>query len=90
MTSDYIEKLHLKNFRQFKLLEVEFNKNFNFIAGPNGCGKTSVLAGISHCFHHGTFHYSRFQEDSEFWTDLTVSGAKKRVGIGKNSINNNG
>lgn len=90
MTSDYIEKLHLKNFRQFKLLEVEFNKNFNFIAGPNGCGKTSILAGISHCFHHNTFQYSRFQEDSEFWTDLTVSDAKKRVGMGKNSINNNG
>lgn len=86
MTSSYIEKLHLKNFRQFKILNVEFNQNFNFIAGPNGCGKTSILAGISHCFHHGTFQYSRFQEDSEFWTDLIVSGEKKRVGVGKNSI----
>ena len=90
MTSDYIEKLHLKNFRQFRLLNVEFSKKFNFIAGPNGCGKTSILAGISHCFHYGSFQYSRFQEDSEFWTDLTVSGEKKRVGIGKNSITNKG
>lgn len=90
MTSSYIEKLHLKNFRQFKSLNVEFNKNFNFIAGPNGCGKTSILAGISHCLHHATFQYSRFQEDSEFWTDLIVSGSKKRVGIGKNSIDDKG
>ena len=90
MTSSYIEKLHLKNFRQFKTLNVTFNKNFNFIAGPNGCGKTSILAGISHCFHHGTFQYSRFQEDSEFWTDLIVSGEKKRVGVGKNSIDDRG
>lgn len=69
---------------------MEFNKGFNFIAGPNGCGKTSVLAGISHCFHHGTFQYSRFREDSAFWTDLTVNSEKKRVGIGKNSIKNEG
>jgi len=72
------------------LLNVEFSKEFNFIAGPNGCGKTSILAGISHCFHHGSFQYSRFQEDSELWTDLTVSGEKKRVGIGQNSIENGG
>lgn len=87
MSSNYIEKLHLNNFRQFHQLDVEFNKSFNFIAGPNGCGKTSILAGISHCFHHQTFKYSRFQEDSEFWTDLTVSDKKKRVGAGKYSIN---
>lgn len=90
MTSSHIEKLHLRNFRQFESLDVEFNKKFNFIAGPNGCGKTSILAGISHCFHHGTFQYSRFHEDSEFWTDLTISGERKRVGIGKNSIDNKG
>lgn len=90
MTSSYIEKLHLENFRQFKSLNVEFNENFNFIAGPNGCGKTSILAGISHCFNSGTFRYSRFQQDSEFWTDLIVSGEKKRVGIGKNSIDDKG
>ena len=90
MGSDYIEKLYLKDFRQFNLLNVEFNNKFNFIAGPNGCGKTSILAGISHCFHHGTLQYSRFKEKSEFWTDLTVSGAKKRVGIGQNSIDSQG
>lgn len=90
MVSDYIEKLHLRNFRQFKKLDVEFNSGFNFIAGPNGCGKTSILAGISHCFYHGTFQFSRFEADSEFWTDLTVSGEKKRVGSGKNSIRNEG
>ncbi|WP_412500094.1 AAA family ATPase [Vibrio cyclitrophicus] len=86
MSSTYIEKLHLRNFRQFKTLDVEFNKRFNFIAGPNGCGKTSILAGISHSFHHQSLNFSRFEEGSEFWTDLTVKGKKKRIGLGKGSM----
>ncbi|AHE50480.1 hypothetical protein AH4AK4_3049 [Aeromonas hydrophila 4AK4] len=90
MNSSYIEKIHLKNFRQFKVLDVEFNKKFNFIAGPNGCGKTSILAGISHCFYQGSTQYSRFQNDTEFWTDITSSGEKKRIGLGKTSIGNQG
>lgn len=90
MISSYIEKLHVKNFRQFSQLDVTFNKGFNFLSGPNGCGKTSVLAGISHCFHHGSFQYSRFQEDSELWTDLSIEGELKRVGVGKNSIKSQG
>ncbi|MGU5815294.1 AAA family ATPase [Aeromonas hydrophila] len=90
MTSSYIEKVHLKKFRQFSLLDVEFNKGFNFIAGPNGCGKTSILAGISHCLNSDSFKYSRFQENAEFWIDITHLGQKKRIGLGENSINSEG
>lgn len=90
MTSSYIEKVHLKKFRQFSLLDVEFNKGFNFIAGPNGCGKTSILAGISHCLNSDSFKYSRFQENAEFWVDITHLGQKKRIGLGENSINSEG
>ncbi|TND56678.1 hypothetical protein CF123_01745 [Aeromonas veronii] len=90
MTSSYIEKVHLKKFRQFSLLDVEFNKGFNFIAGPNGCGKTSILAGISHCLNSDSFKYSRFQENAEFWIDITHLGQKKRIGLGGNSINSEG
>lgn len=86
MSSNYIEKLHLRNFRQFKQLDVEFNKRFNFIAGPNGCGKTSILAGISHSLNHDSLQFSRLNEDSEFWTDVIVSGEKKRTGLGKGSL----
>ncbi|QXA17579.1 AAA family ATPase [Aeromonas sp. FDAARGOS 1403] len=83
MTSSYIEKVHLKKFRQFSLLDVEFNKGFNFIAGPNGCGKTSILAGISHCLNSDSFKYSRFQENAEFWVDITHLGQKKESVLGK-------
>ncbi|MCS6160630.1 AAA family ATPase [Shewanella baltica] len=87
MTTSYIENLHLENVRQFKELNITFNKGFNFIAGPNGCGKTSILAGISHCFTHTSFQYSRFKDDSQFWVDIKVNDVKKRIGTGPNSIN---
>ncbi len=90
LTTSYIENLHLKNVRQFKELNITFNKGFNFIAGPNGCGKTSILAGISHCFTHNSFQFSRFKDDSQFWSDIKVKGEKKRVGSGPNSIRLNG
>ena len=87
---NYIEKLHIKNFRQFHQLDVEFNKKFNFIAGPNGCGKTSILAGLSHCFNFRSLNYSRFQEDSEAWADLMVFGEKRRIGFGSGGIQTQG
>ncbi|MGL1956804.1 MAG: ATP-binding protein [Colwellia sp.] len=77
MTTSYIEKLHLENIRQFKELNITFNKGFNFIAGPNGCGKTSILAGISHCFSNNSFQFSRFQDDSQFWSDIKVKDDKE-------------
>lgn len=90
LSNNFIENLHIKNFRQFKTLNVSFNKGFNFIAGPNGCGKTSILAGISHSFDHSGFQYSRLDDESEVWVDLTFNNEKKRVGIGSNSIQYNG
>lgn len=87
MKNSYIQKLHLENVRQFNSLDISFNEGFNFIAGPNGCGKTSILAGISHCFSPNSFQYSRFKESSQFWSDIKVNGVEFRIGSGKNSIN---
>lgn len=86
MTNNYIECLYVKNVRQFNELNIEFSEGFSFLAGPNGCGKTSVLACISHCFEHSNFQYSRFKSDSEFWTDVSYENSKYRVGLGSNSI----
>ncbi len=90
MTTSYIENLHLENVRQFKELNITFNKGFNFIAGPNGCGKTSILAGISHCFTQNSFQFSRFKDNSQFWVDIKVNDDKKRIGSGPNSIDSVG
>jgi predicted ATP-dependent endonuclease of OLD family len=79
----YIERLLAKNYRQFLTLDVTFNKRFNFITGPNGSGKTSILACIAHCLTSDTYNYnySRFKENVEFWTDLTMPDGKYRIGI---------
>jgi len=90
LTASYIESLHLENVRQFKELNVTFNKGFNFIAGPNGCGKTSILAGISHCFSQHSFQFSRFKDDSQFWADIKINNNRKRIGSGPNAIDSAG
>ncbi|ART83793.1 hypothetical protein CBP31_15070 [Oceanisphaera profunda] len=90
MVNAYIESLTVKNVRQFKHLKVDFNKGFNFIAGPNGCGKTSVLASISHCLDHNNLSYSKTSKESEFWIDLVKDDDKYRVGMGADSVRNSG
>lgn len=69
---------------------MHFNKGFNFIAGPNGCGKTSILACISHCFNTGSYKYSRFGKNSSLWTDVSHDEKKYRVGLDEGSITHKG
>jgi predicted ATPase len=89
MNDIYIESLHVKNVRLFTELNIQFNRSFNFLAGPNGCGKTSVLACISHCFQDAGFEYSRYGNDSEFWSDITLKENRYRVGLGKGTFKKN-
>jgi len=80
-----IESVYFLNFRHFKELTVEFNEKFNFIAGPNGCGKTSILSAIAHCFSSDN-SISRFDKESKIWTDISLKDKKYRVGFGRNSF----
>ncbi|EGC4561501.1 AAA family ATPase [Escherichia coli] len=80
-----IEKLHLKNFRHFPEVNINFNRGFNFISGPNGCGKTSILAAIGHTLNSRT-EYSRHGENCEYWIDVTEQGRKFRPGKRAGSI----
>ncbi|MFM6205617.1 AAA family ATPase, partial [Planktothrix sp.] len=43
----YIEELHLKNFRGFKELKLQFPRNLAVIIGVNGSGKSSILDVIA-------------------------------------------
>ncbi len=42
----YLKKLHLRNFRNFSSLSVEFGKNANIFLGDNAQGKTNLLEAI--------------------------------------------
>ena len=67
----YISKLHIENFRAFKKLDVQFNSGFNFIIGPNGCGKTSILRSIIMCYSLNNSEDSRFGKNIKFWCDVS-------------------
>lgn len=74
-----LHKLNLANFRAFKQIEVEFERDLNVIAGVNGVGKTAILDAIAVMF-------------SRALPEFTVSTAKPRsftdedISIGKPSM----
>jgi predicted ATPase len=83
MNGMIVEALHVRNVRLFTELNIRFNPAFNFLAGPNGCGKTSVLACLAHCFSMQHYDYSRFSHDAELWADVSIAEKKYRVGFSK-------
>lgn len=90
MRSSFIESLHVRDFRQFDDLSVEFNSGFNFIAGPNGSGKTSILACVAHALTHHSLEHSRASDTSEIFIDVSHKGDLLRVGLGKGSFTGHG
>ena len=42
----HIERVHLKNFRCFEDVEMDFHPHFNVLVGINGTGKTSILEAL--------------------------------------------
>lgn len=76
-----IERLHVKSIKRFPEVNVKFNDRFNFITGPNGCGKTSILAAIAHCLSWNG-EYSVHQDDSEYWIDVSEYDERFRFGLG--------
>lgn len=67
-------------------MDISFGPGFNFIAGPNGCGKTSVLVCIAHCFDTSGLSYSTVSTESAFWVDMIDGVNKLRVGLGRNGV----
>lgn len=90
MSASFVESLVVENLRQFDYLKVSFNEKFNLIAGPNGCGKTSLLACVAHCFSHENISYSRASSRSAMYVDVSHKGRKFRIGLGKGSYSDGG
>ncbi len=47
LQSDYVKKLRLYNFRNYRLFEAEFSSSVIAVLGRNGIGKTNLLEAIS-------------------------------------------
>ncbi len=61
-----IERVVLKNYRQFKNMDIKFNKNaeedLHLIVGKNGTGKTNFLNAINWCLYGEEPHLSKVSE----------------------------
>lgn len=83
MKANYIQSLHATSIGMFKSLDVSFNNRFNFIIGPNGCGKTSILKCIAVNIAPYMASEFRCKDDSEMWMDCIIKDLPLRIGMTK-------
>ena len=62
----YVEKIKLQNFRNYKQLELNLNKNINIIYGNNAQGKTNILESIFLCSFGKSFRTTKEKEMIKF------------------------
>lgn len=62
----YIKKIKLRNFRNYKEQEINFNKNINIFYGDNAQGKTNILESIFMCAMGKSFRTKKEQELIKF------------------------
>jgi DNA replication and repair protein RecF len=77
----WIKNLKLKNFRNYKRLDISFSKNFNVIHGDNAQGKTNIIEAIFLCASGRSHRTSR---DYEMVRNGT-SGFEVNILLKKNS-----
>lgn len=81
-----IFSLHINEVGLFKKLDVEFNKGFNFITGPNASGKTSILKSIALALSYQSINQFRYRENAEVWIDFGNNTKTIRLGHGEGWI----
>ena len=85
---NYISRLYAQNTGVFEQLDISFNKKFNFIVGPNGCGKTSILKCIALALAPSESRGLRYGENSAVWFDAFYNNQTYRIGLGSGWVSN--
>lgn len=69
----YIKSVHIENYKCFKNLDIDFNKNVNIIVGNNEAGKSTILEAINLCLS-GTINnrYLRNELNEYFFNTKVV------------------
>lgn len=88
-----LSDLQLKNFRCFGSLRIEFAPGFNFLVGPNGQGKTSVLeaacvllrlqsqrsATLAHLVQHGEKSFGITGRHDDHLLEFRYSALRRKL-----------
>lgn len=85
---NYITRLYAKDIGAFDELNISFNPEFNFLVGPNGCGKTSILKAIALALNPSAAQSFRYREHSTVWFEARVGFINYRVGFGEGWVTN--
>lgn len=75
-----IKEIKLKNFRRFDNLKLNINSNTIILVGPNACGKTSVLEGISLASitkSHRTNNLKEIIKENSLFSDVVINYENK-------------
>ena len=86
--NNYITHLHAQNTGVFEHLDISFNQKFNFIVGPNGCGKTSILKCIALALAPSEAKGFRYGNNSSVWFDAIYDNQNYRIGLGEGWVSN--
>ena len=83
----YIKNLKIKDFRNYEVLDLEFDKKVNIIIGSNAQGKTNLLESIYISSLGRSFRTSRDTDMIRFGTDQSVIDLVYNKDLGDMDIN---
>ena len=74
----YLGKIYIHNFRQFKSLELEFQRGLNLLVGENDSGKSSIIDAIKFVTGTQSNDWIRLEKD-DFYTDGTTRATELKI-----------